>query len=470
MEFIKRLFENKKNLAIIGIIVAAIALPIIINQVLRQQDTRQGATGAPSINLNFTPHEKNVAVNETFEISLNLNAPQNDIGGIHFIMTYDPALLDINDATQPTDLKIIQKTNANGKFEATLINPNNTPVTGNGLVIITFQAKAKKDGQATVKLQQDIQATTSGYDTNTPIDLPDNIFATYTIGTNVSPTVDVCVAPTGLWPNGCSCTRDDQCANRKCSPTEPNGAGFCTDYLSPTPPVTVVPTIPTGCIRVDNGSVICPTPSTIAPTATPVPTVIPTAIPTAAPTATSAPTATIVPGDTTVILFATLQGIGKNTALGLNPSPIRPQRPGTAKFVDSQGVESKTVQVTFSYDPEFGYYKAIVSLGTGFTSGSYTTKIRLDNTLFDQVPIIINIQTGQQKVGPPPSNLISGDMNKDNSLTIQDYNNYMMCFRGLSSCTSEMKLLADFNDDGIVEGDLKDNNIIQYGFANQSGD
>jgi hypothetical protein len=67
-----------------------------------------------------------------------------------------------------------------------------------------------------------------------------------------------------------------------------------------------------------------------------------------------------------------------------------------------------------------------------------------------------------------PRNLISGDLNNDNTLGIIDWTYMIACVKNEAACTSAIRGLADLNDNGSV--DEIDVQILQRGFALRDGD
>ena len=88
----------------------------------------------------------------------------------------------------------------------------------------------------------------------------------------------------------------------------------------------------------------------------------------------------------------------------------------------------------------------------------------MDNTLWRTAPGIITITNSQQNSAPTIT-LVPGDFDHNNQIDILDYNKFISC-NGTKTC--DMKIKADFNDDGEVEE--LDLNILLSGFARRNGD
>ena len=85
-------FRNKYFL--LGILVLiAIAIPLTIYFVQRQQDLRSRA--APSSNLTFTPSAQSVNVGDDFTLEATVDPGQNFVSFVQFSLTFDPQYLEV---------------------------------------------------------------------------------------------------------------------------------------------------------------------------------------------------------------------------------------------------------------------------------------------------------------------------------------------------------------------------------------
>lgn len=213
-------------------------------------------------------------------------------------------------------------------------------------------------------------------------------------------------------------------------------------------------------------------PPTNTPTRTPTATNTPTRTPTRTPTTPVNPTATptVNPQQMNLRLMVTLPGVGSGT--GNNPNPVRPNRQGKVEIYNVQNVKVKESDVSFAYHNDVGapntnrvgVYMGNVEL-TNTPAGTYYVKVRFDNTLFHQLPGVYNLALGSNNL--PAVELAPGDLNQDNNLNMQDYSIFVACY-GEKECESSKKQMADFNDDGVVDG--IDYNILIRSFAIRSGD
>lgn len=462
----------------IGIVVVlALSLPFVINQVLKKQDVRQRADSAPAISLNFNPQSNTtpLAVGETLEVNLLLNTALNeDIGALHFILNYDKDRLQAPTVTnQNTGLKIIHVSpSVNGKYEATMINVNSNPmVTGNNLHVITFRFIAKAAGTAQISLDQSTQVTAATYTTYVPISNIANVQASFTISGNS-------VGEPTRQPDGTVryCGENDHVSceiglyscfvniangvGKTCSSTPgQNGTYNCIQCIlaTPTPRPTQAPS------------------PTLTPSPTPSPTPTPSPIPTPLPTSTPIPTPTIGASETSVKVAVTLPGIG-NTISGDNNAPHTTTRQVTALVHDAQNALVPSSIGVLTYNSTNGKYEGQIGVGvTSTTSASYRIKLKLNNTLFKFVPGIITIiptatTNNASSVELVPGDLTGASNTADNSLDILDYNLFQACYRGQAACTTDIARRADFNDNGVVNGDDVDANILSRGFYIRNGD
>lgn len=199
----------------------------------------------------------------------------------------------------------------------------------------------------------------------------------------------------------------------------------------------------------------------------------PTSSPTLTPTATLFPTPTLAPNDTAINVNIALPGIGNGASnLGLNATPIHPQRTATLKLYDNTNANVKTVDAVMTYAPQSSSYLGQFPLGATLPTGVYTAKIKVDNTLFRTLIGSMQITSGIANTSTiwtgTPRNLISGDLNNDNTLGVIDWTYMIACVKNEAACTTEIRRLADLNDNGAV--DEIDVQILQRGFALRDGD
>lgn len=245
----------------------------------------------------------------------------------------------------------------------------------------------------------------------------------------------------------------------------------------PTATVTLTPTLHPSAVPTNTPAPTRPPTPTVTLTLTP--TVHPSSVPTntPVPTGTPIPTPTLPPDSTTLAMSVRMPGIGLSSGgIENNPTPSRPFREAEVVVLDGDGnvVHSTIVNRTLDSDAASIFnddllfiYSGIEDLGTNFSSGSYTVKIRFDNTLFKRIPIIVEIVSDTENQAPAVT-LVPGDLNQNNTMDIQDYNDFIACFRGDPSCDSNLLTLADLNDNGNI--DILDLNILQRGFAIREGD
>ncbi|MEK7572005.1 MAG: hypothetical protein AAB553_07065 [Patescibacteria group bacterium] len=180
----------------------------------------------------------------------------------------------------------------------------------------------------------------------------------------------------------------------------------------------------------------------------------PTKTPT--PTFTPTPTASATAFSVTVLL----DGIGSR---GDNTNP-------TANITSNKDPKQKTKKTTVTvydatntliasgsgdvlYNATDGNFTGTVPLKKSLTNGSYLVKIQVDGYLQRLVAGIQAVKSGAATT-LPVTPLVTGDINRENTLNILDYNLLLDCYSDLavaSNCpTTQKKVTTDINDDGFV--------------------
>jgi glucose/arabinose dehydrogenase len=160
----------------------------------------------------------------------------------------------------------------------------------------------------------------------------------------------------------------------------------------------------------------------------------------------------------TVALSVFLHGIG-NGGDSVNPnngggntSPVHQHLPVTIEVYNNNSEVIKTATGVIDYNPSEGDFKGNIDLGD-LQSGPYQVKVKVPGYLNQMVPGIILINSTRAKELPAIS-LITGDVNRDNQVSVLDYNLIMDCFsvvevaRNCSDVTKKEK--TDITDDGTV--------------------
>jgi len=513
LEKVKSFFRTNPKVIVGGVIILALSLPFVINQVLKQQDVRQRADSAPAISINLSPPVSPRAtgplvVGDVFDIQILVSTQANeDIGAIHFVLDYDQDKLSHPSViAQSTGLQIIQNpTTPLGKYEATMVNINAEPkVTGINQAIVTLRFTAKTAGDAQVSLDPDIKVTAATYNTYVPVNNSTNINSTYTIAlnTNTTPTSSLSLTP-AVSP---TVTPQEYCATHPgssvCLALTPSPTPFCKTGANT---VSVSEPCGTGLNRhvnyicydgtsgssgdltscktfeqwktiadsactnhgnngnCQNGS---PTPTqAVAVSSTPTPTLLPTSTP--------IPTPVISSGETALKFSLSMPGIG-HLFIADNTSPRRTTRIATTIVYDSENIAITTPKTgVLIYNATTGRYDGKISLGDSIStqSAGYIVKVKMDNTLYKRTPGIVTITKSSQDNIVAAAELVPGDITGPyNTLDILDYNLLGACYRGEAACSPTIAVLADFNDDGIVKGDDIDDNIQARGFYTRNGD
>ena len=230
-------------------------------------------------------------------------------------------------------------------------------------------------------------------------------------------------------------------------------------------------------------TVTCPAVPT--PTNTPVPpTATPTLKPTATPTPTNIPTPTAtptpLPNSTILSLVVGIDGVGStgdnaspNNSSGSNKNPLHPTRNVTVGIYNSSNQLITSANGNIVYNTTTGKFAGTVNLGTNFTTGNYLVSILTDAHLQRVLPGIQTITSGITNT-LPSTNVVAGDLNKDNALTILDYNILLSCSiysqdnNALCKSNPNFSTFSDLDDNGTV--DQFDYNLFVREYSVQNGD
>ncbi len=485
MEKIKSFIKQHNRLTIVMVVLLALSLPFVINQVLKQQDLRQRASIAvPSIQVYMKPGGT-TNVGTTTNAYVLLTTSTNDVGSLKTKIIHDPTMVELSNFTFPSKLQVFQEDKSTeGVYGITLLNPDSDVVTGEGLVVVSFQVKALKAGTTKIEVaHQSTAATATGYYSYLPIDNVSNMIATYTIVNGVTPSLAPATAnnnPT-ITPSGTLRTFNYNNGKDHCRPAGescesvlnesevPNSS--CSSYLgvnartcrtSGYPPITntllsecstlspdgyvryCIPNggeIPTGWTAVVSGDSACTDYNGLASkcykstflanlygdpqpgatlSGTPTLTVVPSATPIL--TATLYPTPTYNPGETYIKISFSLPGIGVGSAnLGLNSTPLNPQRDVWITVLDEANNPIVTNQQGRAiYNPTSGKYEGKIGLGLLAPTPTLTP------ALSDKFVVKIKINNSLYKRTPGISTIHYGSPNNsstDVALVSGDLNN-----------------------------------------------
>lgn len=214
--------------------------------------------------------------------------------------------------------------------------------------------------------------------------------------------------------------------------------------------------------------------ATPIPSATPAPTEFPDIpVPTTASTPTSTPptptappvilSPTPIPGGVRATFSILLQGISGNIDARSKNQQLE------ITVINTQGSEVAVVNNTIVYDAKSQAFSGVVDFGTRVPPGDYTLKIKIKKYLRKIIPGIFTFSPNTDKTLPTVT-LAVGDINGDNTISIQDYNVIVGCFRNkaqTSSCAGKEDD-ADLDTNGAVDG--IDYNLFLRSLGAQEGD
>jgi hypothetical protein len=131
--------------------------------------------------------------------------------------------------------------------------------------------------------------------------------------------------------------------------------------------------------------------------------------------------------------------------------------------------------VGLTYDTNSGKFIGTADLGS-LATGSYTVSVNVAGHLTRRVEGNQAITSGQQQT--VSARLVTGDVNNDDALTIQDYNILMSCLQdpiinnpdsgALCGQNANYQILSDLDDNGSI--DRFDYNLFVREYSVQNGD
>lgn len=179
------------------------------------------------------------------------------------------------------------------------------------------------------------------------------------------------------------------------------------------------------------------------------------------PVTSPAPTcpSTAVSGATKLTFTIGLDGIGStgdvknpnpeptsSASRGSNKNPNRPTRTFFYQVFDSAGTTVKEEgQGLITFESTSGKFKATADLKNALADGTYLLKVRAQGYL---AKIIRNVTVANKSANVPTANLVTGDTDGNNNLSILDYNTVMGCLfkPAAGNCQT-----ADLDDNGTVD-------------------
>lgn len=245
MEKIIEFYKTHKRQVTLGVLgILALSIPIIVSQVLKQQDIRQRAsTGSPVI-LSLSPSSKTVNKGEDFEITLTMNTNGNDISAIDGVLEYNSTKFELIGTKAHESYTLID--GANSQQSTTrlqriiLINQTATPISGENVNVVIFKFKALDTGSMAIAFshQVAVKIAASGISGNIPVTgLPGATYVTV-VDTNITPTATTDCPATNK-REGCPCDTNSQCASSLCGQRPGTGEvsppKVCLPIISPTP-------------------------------------------------------------------------------------------------------------------------------------------------------------------------------------------------------------------------------------------
>lgn len=280
-----------------------------------------------------------------------------------------------------------------------------------------------------------------------------------------------------------TCPPGQQCSNGACV-TSPGGGGNQPTVTQPTP--TSTPTTPAACAQFSqycNSSGSCNwgslpgTPACAGTVRSYYQTCL-NATGNLEPTIQSicTPPTSPIPQPVTLSLTIGLDGLG-TTGDSKNPNssnktPTKNSVTGQIILTPASGGSEIKVPATFAFESTSGKYKVAALSSSNLSAGTYNVKVKANGYLARQIPAAQTFTAGQTTV-LPTVNLVVGDIDGDNRISITDYNILIGCWfpnvnNGQATCGNHGQD-ADLNADGAVNE--VDYNLFLREFSSvQNGD
>ena len=196
---------------------------------------------------------------------------------------------------------------------------------------------------------------------------------------------------------------------------------------------------------------VTPAPTTVLPPDTPAPT-----------QSSPAPTHS---GGASNVTFAVnvcphaIGSCGDNVAPGQGTlNPLNPTREVLLSIKNENNQEVGTFEGNVTYDASAKHFKGTINVSI-ITPGSYLVTVKMPGYLSALAPGIQRVQSASAQHALPLTYLVTGDINNDNAINIQDYHIFISCYSDFeessAECTTSEKEASDLNDDGEV-------NFIDY--------
>lgn len=132
------------------LLVLAVAVPVTLLQVSKQQQGRSNASASP-VSLSLVSSQLTQPVGSEFDVAVTLNTGANNVSGIDTKITYDPTLLRLTSFTPAaTFTSITNDTTGSGTVNFVGVNLGTTVVTGSDIAVGTLKFLAIAPGSAVV--------------------------------------------------------------------------------------------------------------------------------------------------------------------------------------------------------------------------------------------------------------------------------------------------------------------------------
>lgn len=175
----------------------------------------------------------------------------------------------------------------------------------------------------------------------------------------------------------------------------------------------------------------------------------------------------VSPGNTYIAFTIGMDAIGSaGDNVNPNPSSSNQNPANTTRNLAVEIFNSNNNQVfaqigSISYNSGPGVFKGTVDLGANFASGNYLVLVKSDGHLRRRIPGIQNLTSAlPQPIQLQRVNLVTGDVDNNNVLNINDYNILLSCVTDPDVANIDNHALCNSNANYVKLSDLEDNNVI----------
>lgn len=135
-----------------------------------------------------------------------------------------------------------------------------------------------------------------------------------------------------------------------------------------------------------------------------------------------------------------------------NQNPLHPTRDVVIEMLNASGSAVASLSSTMTYASESGFFKGVGKITTGVKSAAYTFRAKTPKYLGRKIAFTQIVKPGETYT-LPPTDLIAGDIDNDNQLSVLDYSQIAQCYTYPNKpphCDKERIDTVDTDDNGVI--------------------